>query len=107
MRPLSQNSQAIAAGGRERFFALLACPRCAGPVVVEHNPSNEAAVVEVDSYPESGPGAAHVEDLPDDVADYYGAAIRVLGAGAPDSAAVELRKPSRRPRHTRGLPADR
>lgn len=74
-----------------RIYCCVACPRCAGIVVIEANyePDNVHLVVSVS--PERRL-ATDVGGLPADVASYYGDAIVVLEAGVPDAAAVQLRR---------------
>src|SRR3954469_20362688 len=74
-----------AAPGMGRTYTVLACPECAGVVVVETNHPNEAPGRVVSVYPPDGEAGASVpSDLPTDVARYYQGAVRVLRAGVPD-----------------------
>jgi len=77
---------------RERWWTLLTCPRCAGPIVVETNHANEAPHRELSTFPVEERVTVAVAHLPDDVEAYYGDALRVLDAGVPDAAAVQLRR---------------
>ena len=83
---------------------MLACPRCAGVVTLELNvppgyvdapasaiPGHLPAAVAA-SYPEDRASRARVDHLPEDVDRYYSDAQRVIDAGVPDAAAVQLRK---------------
>lgn len=76
-------------GGLPRFWALGGCPRCAGPVLLEINAPNEPHQL-LGMIPDSPSG--EVQHLPPDVAEFYDGARRVLSAGVPDAAAVQLRK---------------
>ena len=49
-------------------------------------------VTEIQSVPESGHRRFEVDHLPDDVARFFADAVRVLDAGVPDAAAVQLRR---------------
>jgi hypothetical protein len=92
-----------AAGGPLRAWAVMTCPRCGGCVSVELNlphgtrtpgmsiPS-AALVHELQSVPESGHSRYQVDHLPEDVRRFFMDAIRVMDAGVPDAAAVQLRR---------------
>jgi Domain of unknown function (DUF4145) len=75
----------------ERHWSTVACPRCGSPVILETNASNANPPRELGTIPDTARGAA-VDALPTDVADYYVGARRVLDAGVPDAAAVQLRR---------------
>lgn len=85
------------------FWAALSCPRCAGVTLLEFSMLNEvdsgnasihpASEVAINRVTPSGDDAAQtVKHLPDDVKSFYDDAWRVLQAGVPDAAAVQLRK---------------
>jgi uncharacterized protein DUF4145 len=76
--------------GRARFWALGGCPRCAGPVLLETNAREALPHELLRTIPDTPSG--EVQHLPLDVAEFYDGAQRVLSAGVPDAAAVELRK---------------
>ena len=77
--------------GASRVWAFVSCPRCAGVVTLET--SGQGARPEVRMViPDDNRIGAQVGYLPDDVAKFYGDAQRVLDAGVPDAAAVQLRK---------------
>ncbi|MDC7120264.1 DUF4145 domain-containing protein [Cellulomonas fimi] len=84
-KPLSQRAAPV------RFYVALACPRCGGVTLIEHNdPQAPGRIISITPSPDQdGLDVAH---LPEDVARYYGDARRVLDAGVPDAAAVQLRK---------------
>ena len=103
MKP--QWAQALkTAGGSIRNWSVASCPRCAGVVATEiqvidgrppqedQNLSGALGVLEVRSTPEDGRRQYEVEHLPEDVDRYFGDAQRVLEAGVPDGAAVQLRR---------------
>jgi hypothetical protein len=86
-----------------RSWGVMSCPRCGGVVAVEvqvtsSNVGQGAALIpmhsveEVQSVPESAHRRHHVEHLPDDVNKFFTDAVRVLDAGVPDAAAVQLRR---------------
>lgn len=82
-----------------RTWAVLTCPRCAGATLVEYlfvsasGPIGTTTRVEqIRSLPEFEGVAVDVAHLPDDVASFYSDARRVMDAGVPDAAAVQLRK---------------
>ena len=89
--------------GASRSWAVLVCPRCAGATLLRFelsnwsgtpgNPiaSNQSTQV-VEQHPAAGGAQSEITHLPDDVAEFYDSAIRVLAAGVPDAAAVQLRK---------------
>lgn len=92
MQLLLNDAQVVAAGGGPRWWAVVACPRCGGAVLLETNSPNEARHHVQTTVPEDERTGSHVEHLPDDVARFYRDAQRVLDAGVPDAAAVQLRK---------------
>lgn len=78
--------------GKLRWWAVLACPRCAGVTVVEHTAENAPnAVIRVFPEPD-GVADSQIDHLPNDVEEYYQDAARVMEAGVPDAAAVQLRR---------------
>lgn len=86
------NLQAKVPSKPTRHWAFLTCPACGGGVAVEHNPPSEAQVQERLVIPAGNERLSRVEHLPNDVAGYYEGAIKVLRAGVPDAAAVQLRR---------------
>lgn len=72
----------------ETEWAFLFCPRCGKPTVVRYS-DNHVGILE--TFPDV-PSGTDVRHLPDDVATYYADAKRVLDAGVPDAAAVQLRR---------------
>ncbi|MDQ1584805.1 MAG: hypothetical protein QOH80_170 [Actinomycetota bacterium] len=84
-------AEADAPGRPPRTFSLLSCPDCAGAIVVETNSRAANPPQEFGSFP-SARVTSDVDHLPDDVASYYSDAIKVLRAGIPDAAAVQLRR---------------
>jgi len=85
-----------AAGGRpedsrSRYWSVLSCPRCAGLQILETNSTGKTPPRMIHVIPSSTEDV-DVEHLPDDVRSYYRHAIRVLDAGVPDAAAVQLRR---------------
>jgi Domain of unknown function (DUF4145) len=86
----SPNAPASSARSLQRYWMTLRCPRCAGEVLIEYSAPNQGEKV-LRQVPEAAHSANHVEDLPEDVRDYYEGAWRVLQADVPDAAAVQLR----------------
>ena len=93
----------FAADGRTRAWACYTCPRCAGAVLVEvliydstlKQPGEikEGTLLhELQAIPSGQHDRYHVDHLPEDIQSYFGDAIRVLDAGVPDAAAVQLRR---------------
>jgi hypothetical protein len=89
--------------GGSHAFALFGCPRCGRATLVELNigshpsasdPSirDDAEVTETSALPRAGDLGLTVRHLPDDVRGFFEDAHRVLRAGVPDAAAVQLRK---------------
>lgn len=90
--------------GKQRFWGVFTCPRCAGAVLVEVKPSASANlasynpipgainVLVTKQAPEDGNRAHEIAHLPEDVGGFFRDAAVVLGAGVPDAAAVQLRK---------------
>jgi hypothetical protein len=91
MRQLTGTLQAPRPGAVHREWTVLVCPRCAGVTLIETQPNNGYASIAA-VFPESAVERAQVSHLPDDVERYYRDAIRVLDAGVPDAAAVQLRR---------------
>lgn len=79
-------------GKASRFWSVLSCPRCGSVVVLEINPQNEMPPRAKLVVPQDEHRKADVEHLPSDVAKFYADARRVLDAGVPDAAAVQLRR---------------
>jgi hypothetical protein len=73
-----------------RHWAAMSCPRCGGIVMLEVGAPQSSPVIMM-TIPEED-AAARVNNVPQDVLDYYRGAIRVLDAGVPDAAAVQLRR---------------
>lgn len=88
MKVLNQNAQSISPTNGPRDYTLLACPQCGSPIVVETY-TNGSGVKQAVPNQTVGHG---VEHLPEDVEGYYSDAIKVLRAGVPDAAAVQLRR---------------
>jgi len=86
-----QDNQAATAEGRLRCWTFLTCPACAGAVVLETSLQNESPAV-LDILPADNSSTLGVAHLPEDVESYYRDALRVLRAGVPDAAAVQLRR---------------
>lgn len=91
----AQNVQAR--DGRVRSWALLMCPRCAAPNVVElkadPNGYKDQSEIEIlHTFPDGPESAYTVDHLPGNVAEYLATSVRVLQAGVPDAAAVQLRR---------------
>ncbi len=92
-----------AANGARRSWGAMSCPRCGGVVVIEvdlHGATlsseskipNGIAATEMRAVPSGESQRYEIDHLPDDVARFFHAAIRVLDAGVPDAAAVQLRR---------------
>jgi hypothetical protein len=77
-------------GRKIRYWSFLSCPRCAGFIALETSAPNHAPEIR-SQFPEHG-SEINVESLPPDVEAYYRGAIRVMQAGVPDAAAVQLRR---------------
>jgi hypothetical protein len=84
-------------------WAALSCPRCGGVTLVEMSMQVEAnsgdssiastsEVTILRAIPSGDDPAVAVSHLPTDVRGFYEDAMRVLQAGVPDAAAVQLRK---------------
>lgn len=76
--------------GAHRFWMPMWCPRCGGFVVVEI--SSQEEVHEVRTVIPSDVDDMKVDHLPEDVANYFSDAKKVLRFGVPDAAAVQLRR---------------
>ncbi len=92
MNVLSTNTTVPAAATRRsRTWAFMTCPACGGAIAVETSSPQETSNHEIGVVPEEI-RVIDVDHLPEDVARYYGDARRVLLAGVPDAAAVQLRR---------------
>lgn len=90
------------AHGAARSWGVMTCPRCGGLVAVEVSVDGNftqgssihlgRSVKELQSVPESGHRRFRVEHLPENVARFFDDAVRVMDAGVPDAAAVQLRR---------------
>jgi hypothetical protein len=85
-------AQAQVADKQPRWWGLLTCPQCGGAVVIETNGPGEEPPQILKVVPEDDQTGEQVSQLPPDVDRYYAQAQRVLDAGVPDAAAVQLRK---------------
>jgi hypothetical protein len=74
------------AGRESRNWTALGCPRCGKPTLIEDSMAGTNLLSVV---PEA-PSAADVAGLPPDIERHYLNAKRVLDAGVPDAAAVQL-----------------
>jgi hypothetical protein len=84
------NAQPDKASGGKRELTFLACPRCAGPVVIETPTGSGNAVVAV--WPDLDASFHKIADVPSDVYRHYEEAQKALRADLPDLAAVALRR---------------
>jgi len=91
------------AQGATHYWTALACPRCGGVTLVEMSMQNDgnsgdssiassSDVTVLRVIPNGDDPAIAVRHLPDDVRGFYEDSVRVLQAGVPDAAAVQLRK---------------
>lgn len=92
------------ADGDSRHWAAFACPACGGITTMEFLFSGQQyetpgsaiqysqEVVIVREFPEGQDGAYVVRHLPENIASYLSSSVRVLQAGVPDAAAVQLRR---------------
>jgi Domain of unknown function (DUF4145) len=79
-------------GQPPRYWTVLGCPECGGLTTIETAPPQQLPGTVIRVFPAGDSELLDVQYLPDDVAAYFGDAIRVLRAGVPDAAAVELRR---------------
>ena len=91
MRVLQTALQADHGNASHRYWSIVSCPRCGGVVGIETNSPQQQPPRELSAVPtqEAHPDLRH---LPPDVEEFYRGAIRVLDAGVPDAAAVQLRR---------------
>ncbi|MFC9619817.1 DUF4145 domain-containing protein [Streptomyces sp. NPDC056930] len=78
--------------GDFKHWAVLGCPSCGGAILIEHSSPNVTETLAYEIVPKGPDGAVSIDHLPEDVERYYSDAIRVLGVGVPDAAAVQLRR---------------
>jgi hypothetical protein len=71
--------------------SILQCPDCGKLTIIEH-PTRNNGYEEFRVHPESDDLRNSIKHLPGDVEQYYDDARRVLDAGVPDAAAVQLRR---------------
>lgn len=89
MSIIVKNRDALIAGGGSRQWTWLSCPRCGGVVSIETRANNPA---ELKSVPDRMGNEYAVKHLPENVSEYFQNAQKVLNAGVPSAAAVELRR---------------
>ncbi|GFG77917.1 DUF4145 domain-containing protein [Mycobacterium paragordonae] len=71
--------------------SVLQCPDCGRLTIVEHTIPGTTPR-EIGAYPADADLKHHIRHLPEDVDRYFNDARRVLDAGVPDAAAVQLRR---------------
>ncbi len=91
MALLMNNAEALRPHQPTRYWSVVSCRRCAGLVAIETNGPQEGPPRVLTTVPADEQGAT-VAHLPPDIEKFYRDAIRVLEAGVPDAAAVQLRK---------------
>jgi hypothetical protein len=69
----------------------VACPRCAGAVLIERNDPEFALVDEIDAVPRTR-RETDIRFVPPRIDNYYQQALRALDADLPESAVVALRR---------------
>lgn len=93
----------MSANGDHNPQAVLLCPRCGRLTVLRlqiiseiiyHSSEipEDSIVIELDVLPSDNFFGVEIKHLPDDVLGFYNDAQRVMAAGVPDAAAVQLRK---------------
>ncbi|RWW91429.1 DUF4145 domain-containing protein [Paenarthrobacter ureafaciens] len=104
MHPMWSRVGIRSANYAKRTWLVMACPRCAGVVSVEveilvtNNHSDEQPVPntwevrELRAIPEGEHRQYQINHLPEDVEKFFVDALRVMEAGVPDAAAVQLRR---------------
>lgn len=87
------------AHNRPRYWALVSCPRCGGCVLLnvflalgEDQLHATAQIESVEVFPRGEELNSQISHLPPEIEQYYRDALRVLDAGVPDAAAVQLRR---------------
>lgn len=76
----------------DSYYSFLECRGCGGFIILEHSAPGVGNFSENQIYPDGGGTSEGIKHLPEDVAKYLKKARRVLQAGVPDSAAVQLRR---------------
>jgi hypothetical protein len=95
MEVILQDRQTSPSEGRPLWHSILACPDCARLTILETNAnvSGSAASNQIKRvFPVDEDMQHHIRHLPEDVNQYFTDARRVLDAGVPDAAAVQLRR---------------
>lgn len=104
MSLMASYAKIVAADGNHTSWAVLACPRCAALTVIElfvpgsggWTPDSGipliSDVTELRVLPEDMDSKYKVDHLPESVKLYLETSVRVLQAGVPDAAAVQLRR---------------
>lgn len=95
MNVVIRNHGARRTDGQQVSHSVLQCPDCANLTIIRHNgqpmspfePDETFAV-----YPSDDDATHSIRHLPERVEQYYSDARRVLDAGVPDAAAVQLRR---------------
>lgn len=86
---VDNSAYALSAG--HIYQSVLQCPDCGRMTIVEHTGKNTSNV-ELRAFPEDDDLKHQIKHLPLGVEQYYTDARRVLDAGVPDAAAVQLRR---------------
>jgi Domain of unknown function (DUF4145) len=92
LREVNTDVSYYAISGSTINQSILQCPDCGRMTIVEHNSKGQKPDQEIGSYPANEDLGHSIRHLPEDVDQYYSDARRVLDAGVPDAAAVQLRR---------------
>lgn len=92
MSVVVQDNEGQTAQGKSVMHTVLQCPDCARLTILQtvKNVNAQPSIVRV--FPRDEDMKMDVKHLPEDVETYYQGARRVLDAGVPDAAAVQLRR---------------
>ncbi|OZG27700.1 hypothetical protein BH683_017670 [Williamsia sp. 1138] len=84
--------QSVTARGSVLTHTILECPDCGRLTMLQTAKPHQARATIVRVIPDADDMKMDVKHLPEDVRNYYNDARRVLDAGVPDAAAVQLRR---------------
>lgn len=95
MNVVVKNHEARRTDNQQISHTVLQCPDCANLTIIRHNgqlasPFKPDEILAV--YPSDEDAVHSIRHLPERVEQYYSDARRVLDAGVPDAAAVQLRR---------------
>ncbi|WP_157931784.1 DUF4145 domain-containing protein [Mycobacteroides abscessus] len=91
MNVVLRGQVAVRSDYTQTHHSVVQCPDCTNLTIIQHTGPNEGPGV-IRVFPSDDDTAHSIRHLPERVEQYYNDALRVLDAGVPDAAAVQLRR---------------